>query len=264
MLDHRLKRGVHARRDGPAVALAPGAPRGRPGRLPPEHGDGHQRPGLLGEILPVLGSRAADGADGAGPAPPDGAGGRGPVRREHDRGRGHPGLDHGRQLRAGQGDQRRAGPTAADQGLRRPDPRRRGLRRVRRPVPAAVPGVGLPGAAGGVHQRLRAQVRPGLPGRRLGGVARAVRAAGGPRLQRELPGRPDADVRAELLPARLQRHRAVLQLPPARLQGLPRRAAGLPGRRRLPVLGASPRSARSSCSARARSFRSSRSSSRTA
>jgi len=63
-----------------AVALAEGPPRGRPGRVPAEPGDGHERAGVLGEILPVLGRRAADGADGAGPAAPDGGRCGGAVR----------------------------------------------------------------------------------------------------------------------------------------------------------------------------------------
>ena len=117
---------------------------------------------------------------------------------------------------------------------RRADPRRRRLRRVRRAVPAAGPGVGLPGPAGGLDQRLGAQVRPGLPGRRLGRVAGRRRAARGPGLQGELPRRGDADLRAELLPARQPGRGAVLQLPAARLRGLPAGAAGLPGRGHVP------------------------------
>ena len=47
-LDHRVERGVHAGRHGPAVALAAAPPAGRPGHQPAEPGDGQQRPGLLG------------------------------------------------------------------------------------------------------------------------------------------------------------------------------------------------------------------------
>ena len=39
-----------------------------------EPGDGRQRPGLLGEVLPVLGCRAQDGADGGRGLPPRGRG----------------------------------------------------------------------------------------------------------------------------------------------------------------------------------------------
>ena len=60
---------------------------------------------------------------------------------------------------------------AAGGGPDRQHPRGRGLRWVLRPVPAPGPRLGLPGAAGGLDQRLRAQVRPGVSRRRLGGVA---------------------------------------------------------------------------------------------
>ena len=53
--------------------------------------------------------------------------------------------------------------------------RRRGERRVRRPVPAPRPGVGLPPAAGEVDQRVGPQVRPHVPGRRVRRVARRAR-----------------------------------------------------------------------------------------
>ena len=64
-----------------------------------------------------------------------------------------------------------------DRGHRRPDPRRRRLGRVRRPVHPARPRVGLPDPAGAVDQRVGSQVRAGLPRRRLGAVARPRRAA---------------------------------------------------------------------------------------
>ena len=54
---------------------------------------------------------------------------------------------------------------------RHPDPRRRGERRLRRAVPPAGSGVGLPAAAGEVDQRVGPQVRPHLPGHRLRGLA---------------------------------------------------------------------------------------------
>ena len=60
---------------------------------------------------------------------------------------------------------------AAGGGPDVPHPRGRRIRRVHRPVPAPGARLGLPGAAGGLDQRLRAQVRPGVPRRRLGGVA---------------------------------------------------------------------------------------------
>ncbi len=86
---------------------------------PAEPGHGRERPGLLGQVLPLLAGRAAAGADGAGPAAPDRGRGGGALRREHHRRGGGPRLHHGRQLRAGGGDQRRPGrPPGADRGGR--------------------------------------------------------------------------------------------------------------------------------------------------
>ena len=56
-----------------------------------------------------------------------------------------------------------------------------------------------------------------------------------PHLPGELPGRRDADVRAQLLPARRPGRRPVLQLHQARPRGLSTCAADLPGRRAPPV-----------------------------
>ncbi len=47
--------------------------------------DGHQRPGLLGEVRELLGRRDAARAHGGRPLPPVGRGGREALRREHDR-----------------------------------------------------------------------------------------------------------------------------------------------------------------------------------
>ena len=162
--------------------------RRRPGG-PAQPGHGGQRPGLLGQVLPLLAGRAAAGADGAGPAAPDRPRGGRPVRREHHRRGRDPGLDHGRQLRAGGGHQRRPGPAGGRRRAGHPDSRRRRVRRVRRPVHPARPDLGLPAAAGGLDQRLRPQVRPGLPGRGLGHLAGRGGAARGPDLQGQLPGR---------------------------------------------------------------------------
>ena len=55
---------------GAEVALArPAAGRGQAHRQA-QHGDGRQRAGLLGEVLPLLGRRAAPRADGGRPLPP--------------------------------------------------------------------------------------------------------------------------------------------------------------------------------------------------
>ena len=99
-----------------------------------EPGDGRQRPGVLGEVLPLLGGRAAAGADGGRPLPPRRRGGGGAVRREHDRGGGDPRLDVRRQLRAGR---RRSPPRSISSRTIRAytsRPRRRRVGRVRRPV----------------------------------------------------------------------------------------------------------------------------------
>ena len=70
--------------------------------------DGHQRPGLLGEVRELLGRRDAARADGGRPLPPLRRGGGEAVRREHDRRRRDPRLDVRRLVRAGAGDLRRA------------------------------------------------------------------------------------------------------------------------------------------------------------
>ncbi len=138
LLDDRLERGGDARRDGAQVALACAARGRRQGREPAEPGDGRERPGVLGEVLPLLGGRAADGADGGRHLPPHARARRRAVRREHDRRGGDPRLDVRRQLRAGRRDRGRARRARADEGDRRPDPRRRclrGLRRARSSIP---------------------------------------------------------------------------------------------------------------------------------
>ena len=144
---------------------------------PAEPGDGRERPGLLGEVLPLLGRRAADGADGRRSLPPRRRRGRRALRRGHHRRRGDPRLDLRRQLRAGRRDRRRARRAGRRRRSRRADPRRRGVRRDDRAVPGPGPGVGLPAAAGRVDQHLGPQVRPGLPRRRLGPLARRRCAA---------------------------------------------------------------------------------------
>ena len=144
LLDHRLERGRDARRAGaeaPVDAAAPG--RGKAGR-PAEPRDGHQRPGVLGEVRQLLGRRDAPRADGGRPLPHVGGGGREALRREHDRRRRDPRLDLRRLLRAGGGDLPGARRVPGRDGARHPGPRRRGLRRVRRAVRRPGPGLGLP------------------------------------------------------------------------------------------------------------------------
>ncbi len=62
-------------------------------------------------------------------------------------------------------------------------------RRVHRPIPATTAGMGLPGAAGVLDQRLRSQVRARLSGGRLGDLARRRFAARRPGVSGQLPGR---------------------------------------------------------------------------
>ena len=58
LFDDRFQRGVHARRDGAQAALgAARTPDRLSGGRPAEPGDGRQRPGLLGEVLQLLGGR---------------------------------------------------------------------------------------------------------------------------------------------------------------------------------------------------------------
>ncbi len=105
-VDHGFERGRDARGHGAQVALARAHAQGRQADGPAQHGDGHQRAGLLGEVLPVLGRRDAPRADGGQPVPPERRGGGQALRREHDRRRPDPRLDLRRQLRADRGDLR--------------------------------------------------------------------------------------------------------------------------------------------------------------
>ena len=232
LLDHRLQRSLHVGRHGPAAPVVDPGERPDPAAQP---GDGRQRAGLLGEVLPVLGRRAADRADERRPVPPRRRARRRAVRRGHHRRGGHPRLDVRRQLRAGRRDRRRARRARGRRRSRRAGARGRRVRRHDRAVPGSRAGVGLPAAAGGLDQHVRPQVRPGLSRRGLGVVARLRVPAEGADLQRQLPGRQHADVRVELLATRRRGHRAVLHVLPARPGRLHRRPAGLARRRHVPV-----------------------------
>ncbi len=122
----------------------------------------------------------------------------------------------------------------AEHGPRHPGARRRRVGRVHRAVPRPRPRLGLPAAACAVDQHVGPQVRARVPGRRLGDLAQPRRAPRRPRVQRELPRRRHADVRAQLLAARQPDRGAVLQLPAPRVRRLPARAAGVARRRPLP------------------------------
>ena len=173
LLDHRLERGVHARRDGAQ------APLGGSAAVPTATA---RKPNLVmganvqvcwekfcrywdvePRMVPMEGDRLPPRRRPSAVAA---------LRREHHRRRRDPRLDLRRQLRAGRRDRRRAGRARGRRRAGRPGARRRRVRRDDRAVPRPGPGVGLPAAAGGVDQHLGPQVRPGLPGRRLGAVAR--------------------------------------------------------------------------------------------
>ncbi|CAK7288328.1 hypothetical protein SGPA1_60230 [Streptomyces misionensis JCM 4497] len=220
LFDHRVQRGVHARRDGAQAALGAAQRRPVPGR-PPQYRDGRQRPGVLGEVLQLLGGGGPAGAHGGRALPPGPAGGGRIVRREHHRGRRHPRFDLRRLLRAHRRPVRGPGRAPGAHRPGHPGACRRCLRRDGGAVPGRGPGLGLPAAARGLHQHLRAQVRAGVPGRRLGAVAGRRGAARGPGLPGQLPGRRHADLRAQLLPPRRPGRGAVLQLSAAGPRGLP-------------------------------------------
>jgi len=205
----RVERGVHARRDGAAVALAGPPAGGRPGRQQTEPGDGHERAVCWEKFcrywqvephyVPMVpGGCTLRGAEAAAKCDENTIG-----------------------VVAIMGSTWTAATSPSwrfSQPLTACRPRRAGTcrctgRRVgaSSPVPAPGPGVGLPGAAGRVDQHVRTQVRPGVSGRGLGLVADPGRPARGPHLQGQLPGRGDADVRAQLLPARRAGRRPVLQ-----------------------------------------------------
>ena len=214
MLDDGIERGGDARR---ACAQAPMAARPQGGGQAcgqAEPRDGHQRPGVLGEVRELLGRRDAPRADGGRPVPPVGGGGGRAVRREHDRCRGHPGLDVRRLLRAREGDLRCAGRLPGRHGDRRAGPRRRRVRGVRRIVRRSGARVGLPPPPRRLDQRVGAQVRARLPRRRLDRLARCEVAARGSDLLGQLPRRQHADLRPQLLAAGRPDRGPVLQLPP--------------------------------------------------
>ena len=155
---------------------------------PAEPGHGRQRAGVLGEVLPVLGGRAAAGPDGGRAVPPRRA--SAVAQCDEDTigvvailgstfdGSYEPVAEIVAALDDSSG-------APADVPVH-VDGASGGHGRT---VPRPGSGVGLPAAAGGLDQHVRAQVRPGLPRRRLGAVARPGRVARGAGLQRQLPRR---------------------------------------------------------------------------
>ena len=205
LLDHRLERGLHARRDGPQVALARAPPAEPARRADAQPGHGHERPGVLGEVLPPTGRSSRAWCRWRATGLHLNAEEAVALRREHHRRRRHPGLDLRRHLRAGRprsptrSTTCRSGPASTCRSTSTAPPAASSRRSSTRTS------VGLPAAARAVDQRLGPQVRPGLPGRRLGDLARRRRPARGPGLPGQLPGRRHADLRPQLLPPRAPR-----------------------------------------------------------
>ena len=138
--------------------------------------DGHQRPGLLGEVRQLLGRRDAPRADGGRPLPPLGRGGRGAAatrtRSASSRILGSTfdgSYEPVAEICAALDDLR------AGTRHRRAGARRRRLGRVRRAVPRSGSRVGLPSAARRLDQHVGPQVRARLPRRRLDRLARRRR-----------------------------------------------------------------------------------------
>ena len=152
----------------------------RTGRARPQAqpGDGRERPGLLGEVLPVLGRRAADRPDGGRAVPPRRR--RAPSAAVDENTIGVVAIlgstFDGSYEPVGR-DRGSAGLARRGRRSRRADARRRRVGRDDRAVPRPGSGLGLPAAPRRIDQHVRAQVRPGLPGRRLGALARCRRAA---------------------------------------------------------------------------------------
>ena len=137
----------------------------------PEPGDGLQRSGGVGEVLPLLRRRTAVPADGGGPLRHHAGAGRRRGRRKHHRSGRDPGHHVHRRARADRRDLRRARRAGRGRWRGCPGARRRRQRRVCGAVSAPRAEVGFSVAPGGVDQCQRTQVRPDLPGHRFCGVA---------------------------------------------------------------------------------------------
>ena len=131
MLHDGLERGGDARRPRPQAPLAAPAQGGGQVDREAEPRDGHQRPGLLGEVRQLLGRRDAPRADGGRPLPPLRGGGGEALRREHDRCRRDSRLDVRRLLRADRGDLRGPRRSAGAHRSRHSGARRRRIGRLR-------------------------------------------------------------------------------------------------------------------------------------
>ncbi len=172
MLYDRIERGMHARRNGAAVALAGPAAGGR--------GRTRTRPNLVmgsnvqvcwekfcrywqvePHYVPMVPGRLHLGAAEAAAKCDENTIGVVAIMGSTMDGSYEPVLEISQALDRLQ----------AERGWDIADARRRRVGRLRRAVPAPGPGMGLPGAAGSLDQCLGAQVRPGLPGGGLGHLA---------------------------------------------------------------------------------------------
>ncbi len=140
-------------------------------------------PHRVGQVRPLLRRRDAQDPDAHGPLRHAPRRRRGPHRREHHRRRRRARHHLHRRERPDLGDQRPPGADQEGEGLGHPAPRRRGQRRLHRPLRPPRRGVGLPARAGEVDQRLGPQVRAGLPGHRLAGLPRPRGPPRGPRVR---------------------------------------------------------------------------------
>ena len=222
----------HARRDGAAAQVARASPdRGHADR-PPQHRDGRQRPGLLAQVRPLLGRRAAAGPDGGRSLRADAGGGGHAVRREHDRrgpassARPSPASTSRSPRSATRSTSSRSGRASTSRSTSTPRAAA-SSRRSSSPISLwdfRLPRVKSINASG--HKFGLAPLGVGwVIWRDAGGSARGADLPG------QLPRRRHAHLRAQLLAARRPDRRPVLQLPPPRPGGLPEDPAGRAGRR---------------------------------
>ena len=207
---------------GAEVALARAHAQGRQADRQAEPRDGRERPGVLGEVLPLLGRRAAAGADGGRALPP---------RRRRRRSR------TATRTRSASSRSSARPSTAATSRSRR-SPRR--STSSRQTAASTSRSTSTPPRAGSSRRSssrtssgtsaCRACSRSTPPATSTGSSTPASAGRSGATrrrcpqeldLRRQLPRRPHADVRAELLAAGQRGDRAVLHVHQPRPRGLP-------------------------------------------
>ena len=230
---HRIVRSMHAGRSGRMAALA-GAPQGRRQTLrQTQPGDEHRIPGRVGEVLPAVADRDAHRAPDA--RPPDARHRRGAegLRREHHLHRAHRRRDVDGSRRRHRGSRQGARRLQRQDGLRNPDPRRRGFRRFHPAVPTPREEVGLPPQMGAVDLHVGPQVRTGVPRTGMGRMEGQEVPARRNVVLGQLPRREHHAGGPELLAAGGADSRPVLQLHPAGIRGVQGGAAELDGHRQI-------------------------------